>query len=173
MIIMTSNVGADMIKRQSSLGFQLKREEALEEKLAYDEMRKKLTESLRRVFRPEFINRVDSMIVFRSLNREDIEQIVELELNKVALRLEEHSIILNATSEALSKLAELGYDPEFGARPLRRVIQQKVEDPLSDSLLSGDFEDGDTILVELENDEVVLRRGQKEALLPSAEPVSN
>lgn len=172
-IIMTSNVGADMIKRQSSLGFQLKREEALEEKLAYDEMRKKLTESLRRVFRPEFINRVDSMIVFRSLNREDIEQIVELELNKVALRLEEHLIVLNATSEALSKLAELGYDPEFGARPLRRVIQQKVEDPLSDSLLSGDFEDGDTILVELENDEVVLRRGQKETLLPSAEPVSN
>lgn len=172
-IIMTSNVGADMIKRQSSLGFQLKREEALEEKLAYDEMRKKLTESLRRVFRPEFINRVDSMIVFRSLNREDIEQIVELELNKVALRLEEHSIVLNASPEALCKLAELGYDPEFGARPLRRVIQQKVEDPLSDSLLSGDFEDGDTVLVELENDEVVLRRGQKEVLLPSAEPVSN
>jgi ATP-dependent Clp protease ATP-binding subunit ClpC len=173
MIIMTSNVGADMIKRQTSLGFQLKREEALEEKLAYDEMRKKLTESLRRVFRPEFINRVDSMIVFRSLNREDIEQIVELELNKVAQRLEEHSIVLTASSEALCKLAELGYDPEFGARPLRRVIQQKVEDALSDSLLSGDFEDGDTILVELENDEVVLRRGQKEALLPSAEPVSN
>ena len=170
MIIMTSNVGADMIKRQTQLGFQLKRDETLEEKLAYDEMRKKLTESLRRVFRPEFINRVDSVIVFRSLNKEDIEKIVELELNKVAQRLEEHSIILRASPEALAKLSELGYDPEFGARPLRRVIQQKVEDPLSDSLLSGEFEDGDTILVELEEDEVVLRREQPEiASPPSAE----
>jgi len=170
MIIMTSNVGADMIKRQTQLGFQLKRDETLEEKLAYDEMRKKLTESLRRVFRPEFINRVDSVIVFRSLNKEDIEKIVELELNKVAQRLEEHAIILRASPEALAKLSELGYDPEFGARPLRRVIQQKVEDPLSDSLLAGEFEDGDTILVELEEDEVVLRREQPEiASPPSAE----
>jgi ATP-dependent Clp protease ATP-binding subunit ClpC len=161
-IIMTSNVGADMIKRQAQLGFQLKRDETLEEKLAYEEMRKKLTDSLRRVFRPEFINRVDSMIVFRSLNREDIEKIVELELNKVAQRLEEHAIVLTANPDALETLARLGYDPEFGARPLRRVIQQKVEDPLSDALLSGDFEDGDSIVVELENDEVVLRRAQKE-----------
>jgi ATP-dependent Clp protease ATP-binding subunit ClpC len=166
-IIMTTNVGADMIKRQAQLGFQLKKEEALEEKLAYDDMRKKLTESLRRVFRPEFINRLDSVIVFRSLNREDIKQIVELELKKVAQRLEEHTIVLNATPAALEKLADLGYDPEFGARPLRRVIQQKVEDPLSDSLLSGDFEDGDLILVDVENDEVELRRGQKEADPPS------
>jgi len=166
MIIMTSNVGADMIKRQTQLGFQLKRDETLEEKLAYDEMRKKLTESLRRVFRPEFINRVDSVIVFRSLNKEDIEKIVNLELNKVAQRLEEHAIILRASPDALGKLSELGYDPEFGARPLRRVIQQKVEDPLSDALLSGEFEDGDTILVELEDDEVVLRREQPEMASP-------
>ena len=166
MIIMTSNVGADMIKRQTQLGFQLKRDETLEEKLAYDEMRKKLTESLRRVFRPEFINRVDSVIVFRSLNKEDIEKIVDLELNKVAQRLEEHAIILRASPDALGKLSELGYDPEFGARPLRRVIQQKVEDPLSDALLSGEFEDGDTILVELEDDEVVLRREQPEMASP-------
>jgi len=166
MIIMTSNVGADMIKRQTQLGFQLKRDETLEEKLAYDEMRKKLTESLRRVFRPEFINRVDSVIVFRSLNKEDIEKIVDLELNKVAQRLEEHAIILRASPDALGKLSELGYDPEFGARPLRRVIQQKVEDPLSDALLSGEFEDGDTILVELEDDEVVLRKEQPEMASP-------
>jgi ATP-dependent Clp protease ATP-binding subunit ClpC len=172
-IIMTSNVGADMIKRQAQLGFQLKRDETLEEKLAYEEMRKKLTDSLRRVFRPEFINRVDSMIVFRSLNREDIEKIVELELNKVALRLEEHAIVLTANTDALETLAQLGYDPEFGARPLRRVIQQKVEDPLSDALLSGDFEDGDSIVVELENDEVVLRRAQKEAApAPPAEAMT-
>jgi len=129
-------------------------------------MRKKLTESLRRVFRPEFINRVDSVIVFRSLNKEDIEKIVDLELNKVAQRLEEHAIILRASPDALGKLSELGYDPEFGARPLRRVIQQKVEDPLSDALISGEFEDGDTILVELEDDEVVLRREQPEMASP-------
>ena len=167
-IIMTSNVGADMIKRQTSLGFQMRRDEELEERLAYDEMRKKLTESLRRVFRPEFINRVNSVIVFRSLSKEDIEQIVELELKKVAVRLEEHAIVLTATTEALAQLSQLGYDPEFGARPLRRVIQQKVEDPLSDALLAGDFEDGDAILIELENDEIVLRRSEKEIPTPEA-----
>lgn len=161
-IIMTTNVGADMIKRQTQIGFQAKKDEVLEEKLAYDDMRKKLTESLRRVFRPEFINRVDSVIIFRSLNKEDIEKIVQLELDKVALRLEEHSITLTATPDALEKLANLGYDPEFGARPLRRIIQNKVEDPLSDSLLAGEFEDGDTILVELEEDEIVLHRAQSE-----------
>jgi ATP-dependent Clp protease ATP-binding subunit ClpC len=114
-IVMTTNVGADMIKRQSNLGFALKRDEVVEEKLAYDEMRKKLTESLRRVFRPEFINRLDSVIVFRSLNKEDIKQIVELELKKVAVRLEEHEIVLSATPPALELLAEQGYDPEMGA----------------------------------------------------------
>jgi ATP-dependent Clp protease ATP-binding subunit ClpC len=166
---MTTNVGAEMIKRQGSLGFSLKRDEITEEKLAYEEMRKKLVESLRRVFRPEFINRLDSVIVFRSLNREDIQQIVQLELNKVAERLKDHSIALTATSAALDKLAELGYDPEMGARPLRRVIQQKVEDPLSDALLCGEFEDGNNIEVVLADDEVVLRRIQPEETTPTLE----
>jgi ATP-dependent Clp protease ATP-binding subunit ClpC len=165
-IVMTSNVGADMIKRQSALGFALKREEQLEERLAYDEMRKKLTESLRRVFRPEFINRLDSVIVFRSLNKVDIEKIVELELLKVAHRLEEHTIVLNATPAALEMLANMGFDPEMGARPLRRVIQQKVEDPLSDALLSGEFEDGDTIVVDTAEEDVVLRRVENELTTP-------
>jgi len=159
-IVMTTNIGADVIRRQSTLGFSLKKDEELEEKLAYEDMRKKLIESLKRVFRPEFVNRLDSVIVFRSLNKDDIKQIVELELDKVALRLEEHEIILKATPSALEKLAELGFDPEMGARPLRRVIQQKVEDPLSDSLLAGDFEDCEMILVDLEEDEIVLRRGE-------------
>ena len=170
-IVMTSNVGADMIKRQSSLGFAFKRDEEVEERLAYDEMRKKLVDSLKRVFRPEFINRLDSVIVFRSLNKEDIQQIVELELNKVALRLEENAIVLKATPQAVEKLAELGYDPEMGARPLRRVIQQKVEDPLSDALLSGEFEDQSVILVEVVEDEVVLRRSEGEQETP-AEPIA-
>jgi ATP-dependent Clp protease ATP-binding subunit ClpC len=168
---MTSNVGADMIKRQSALGFALKKDEETEERLAYDEMRKKLTDSLKRVFRPEFINRLDSVIVFRSLNKQDIEEIVELELNKVGARLEENSINLSATPEALAILADLGYDPDMGARPLRRIIQQKVEDPLSDALLSGDFANGDSILVDVEDGEIVLRRGE-EAISNSPEPMA-
>lgn len=162
LIVMTSNVGAEMIKRQSSLGFDLPRDQQLEDRLAYDEMRKKLIDSLKRVFRPEFINRVDSVIVFRSLNKEDIEKIVQLELDKVAERLEEHDIVLRATPSALATLADLGYDPEMGARPLKRVIQQKVEDTLSDALLAGEFEDGDTILVDVEEENIILRRGEDE-----------
>jgi len=168
-IVMTSNVGAEMIKRQSSLGFNLKRDEQVEERLAYEDMRKKLMESLKRVFRPEFINRVDSVIVFRSLNKEDITEIVQLELDKVAQRLEEHSIELQATPVALEKLADLGYDPDMGARPLRRVIQQKVEDKLSDSLLAGEFEDCELIMVDVEDDEIILRREER-TLTPPPEP---
>ena len=157
-IVMTSNIGADMIKRQTGLGFALKRDEETEERLAYEEMRKKLMESLKRVFRPEFINRLDSVVVFRALGREDIQQIVQLELDKVADRLKDHAISLTATSAALSMLAELGYDPDMGARPLKRIIQQKVEDVLSDALLSGQFVDGEAIVVDVSDDEIVLRR---------------
>jgi ATP-dependent Clp protease ATP-binding subunit ClpC len=157
-IVMTSNIGAEMIKRQTGLGFALKRDEETEEKLAYEEMRKKLMESLKRVFRPEFINRLDSVIVFRALSRDDIQQIVQLELDKVAERLKEHAITLTATPAALGLLADLGYDPDMGARPLKRIIQQKVEDVLSDALLSGQFTDGEAIVVDVSDDEVVLRR---------------
>src|SRR5512138_3030455 len=156
-IVMTSNIGADMIKKQTSLGFQLKRDESVEEQLSYDDMRKKLNDSLKRAFRPEFINRLDSVVIFRSLSKADIEQIVSLELDKVSERLKEHNLTLAASAAALSALAEQGYDPEFGARPLRRVIQQRVEDPLSDRLLSGEFQDGDTVLVNLNAEgEIVL-----------------
>ncbi len=162
-IIMTSNVGADMIKRQTGLGFTLKRDEQLEERLAYDDMRKKLMEALKRVFRPEFINRLDGVMVFRALSKADIQKIVELELNKVGRRLEEHNVTLMPTQAALDLLAEEGYDPEMGARPLRRAIQQKVEDPLSDALLSGEFSDGDTIVIDVENGEILLHPKQSEA----------
>jgi ATP-dependent Clp protease ATP-binding subunit ClpC len=163
-IVMTSNIGADVIKRQSTLGFALKRDEATEERLSYEDMRKKLNESLKRAFRPEFINRLDATVIFRSLNKEDIQKIVTLELDKVALRLKDHDLTLTATPEALSTLAALGYDAEFGARPLKRIIQQKVEDSLSDKLLSGEFQHGDTILVTLGPDEEILleRAGEPE-----------
>jgi ATP-dependent Clp protease ATP-binding subunit ClpC len=171
-VVMTSNIGAEMIKRQTSLGFSLKQDEQTEEKLAYEEMRKKLMESLKRVFRPEFINRLDSVIVFRALSKEDIQEIVKLELDKVAERLKDHDISLVATPLALEKLAELGYDPEMGARPLKRVIQQKVEDMLSDALLSGTFADGDAIIVDYREDEVVLRRAEEAPAQVVVEPES-
>ena len=158
-IVMTSNIGADLIKKQTGLGFQLKRDEAAEEKLSYDEMRKKLNESLKRAFRPEFINRLDATVIFRSLTKDDIKQIVSLELSKVAERLKDHNLILTATDEALALLAEQGYDSDFGARPLRRVIQQRVEDPLSDRLLAGEFTDGASILINVNEDgEITLER---------------
>ena len=166
-IVMTSNVGADLIKRQSQLGFDLPRDEEAEERLAYDEMHKKLTDAMKKVFRPEFLNRVDSIMVFHALSKEQISKIVELELAKVSTRLDEHDIKLLATDEARAKLADLGYDPEMGARPLRRVIQNHVEDQLSDELLIGRFTAGDEILVDVEEDEIVLRLSTKE---PEGEP---
>ncbi len=162
-IIMTSNIGADLIKRQSAFGFQLGHEEDQEEKAAYNEMRKKLLDSLKRVFRPEFINRLDSVIVFRALNRLDINKIVKIELKKVGTRLQDNEIELEATQAALEKLADEGYDVEMGARPLRRVIQLKVEDRLSDAVLGQQFTNGDVILVDLdpETGEIVLRKKEE------------
>ena len=162
-IVMTSNIGADVIKRQSSLGFALKRDEITEERLSYEDMRKKLSESLKRAFRPEFINRLDSVVIFRSLNKEDIQHIVSLELDKVAERIKEHNLVLTATPEALSVLAEQGYDAEFGARPLKRIIQQKVENPLSDRLLSGEFQHGDTVRVTLNAEGEIALEREREA----------
>src|SRR5690606_8516658 len=105
---------------------------------------------LKRNFRPEFINRLDSVIVFRALNRKDIRTIVALEIDKVTERLEEQEIKLVPTEAALDYLSELGYDPEMGARPVRRVITQEVEERLSDELLAKHFKPGDTIQVDLE-----------------------
>ncbi|HNZ01079.1 MAG TPA: ATP-dependent Clp protease ATP-binding subunit, partial [Anaerolineaceae bacterium] len=158
-IVMTTNVGADMIRRQTSLGFTLQRDETEEERVSYEEMRKKLMESLKRVFRPEFINRLDGVIVFRQLNREDIRRIVSLELDKVAKRLADHRISLRTTEAAIDLLAAEGYDPDMGARPLRRVIQFRIEDKISDFFLSGEVVDGDTVLVDASDDgEILLKR---------------
>ncbi len=166
-IVMTSNIGADVIRRQAGLGFSLQRDEEVEEKTSYDEMRKKLLDSLKRVFRPEFINRLDGVIVFRALNQEDIRKIVHLEIDKVAERLTDHNIKLTTSTAALDMLAREGYDPEMGARPLRRVIQQKVEDRLSDALLGKEFDDGDTIMIDVDEDgQIILRRGAPTPIEP-------
>ena len=156
-IIMTSNIGAELIRRSSSLGFALHRDEAERERESYQEMKEKLLDQLKKTFRPEFLNRVDEVMVFKSLNKEEIKQIVDLELDKLRKRLDEYQLKLEATDEAKTFLAEKGYDPKFGARPLRRVIQRLVEDPLSEGLLMGEFKPGDTVLADLEEDKIVLR----------------
>ncbi|MCK9246584.1 MAG: ATP-dependent Clp protease ATP-binding subunit [Anaerolineaceae bacterium] len=152
-IIMTTNIGADLIRRQAGLGFSLEIDEVKEEELDYKEMQKKLMEALKRNFRPEFINRLDSVIVFRALNRKDIRQIVSLEIDKVNKQLEEQEIKLVPTEAALEYLSDLGYDPDMGARPVRRVITQEVEERLSDELLAKRFKVGDTIQVDLQEKE--------------------
>jgi ATP-dependent Clp protease ATP-binding subunit ClpC len=151
-IVMTSNIGADVIKRQQSFGFALNEDGDLLEENAYGEMRKKLLESLKRVFRPEFINRLDGVLVFRSLSREHIRNIVGLEISKVSERLTEHELSIKASEKALEKLSDEGYDPDMGARPLRRVITNRIEDRLSDELLAGNFKDGDVILIDYDDE---------------------
>jgi len=168
-IVMTSNIGADLIKRRTSMGFPVQRDEAQTEEQSYEDMYRTLTDELKRVFRPEFINRVDGIVVFRALSKAEISQIVDLEVDKVARRLEEHRLKLSLTPAARDLLAELGYDPDMGARPLRRVIQAKVEDTLSDGLLSGKFQDGELVRIEVRDNEIVLVSETEEV---KAEPVA-
>jgi len=161
-LIMTSNVGAELIKRQKGLGFVIQHDDETAAEQDYDVMREKLLEELKRTFRPEFLNRVDSVIVFHALSREDIAQIVDLELDKVRERVAECDTNLDVTDAAKELLAKEGYSDEYGARPLKRVIQNRVEDALSDAILECRFDEGGTILVDAEGDEIVLRQVERE-----------
>jgi ATP-dependent Clp protease ATP-binding subunit ClpC len=155
-IVMTSNVGADVIKRQSKLGFEFATDQEREASENYQEMTKNVMEQVRKLFRPEFLNRVDNAIVFRSLSQDEIKQIVSLELDKVKERLIEHAITLDVTEEARTWLADKGYDAEYGARPLRRLIQNEVEDRLSDGILRGEFQIANIVRVSVnDKDELV------------------
>ncbi|MCP4363281.1 MAG: ATP-dependent Clp protease ATP-binding subunit [Chloroflexi bacterium] len=156
LIIMTSNVGADTIRRGPNLGFSFRRDESSAEQEQYAEMQKTLMEQLKKQFRPEFINRVDNIIIFRQLSKESIRHIVDIILGEVNERLVDHEISIETTDEARDWLAEHGYDAEFGARPLRRLIQTEVEDRLSDAVLSGGLDSGDIALVDVEDDEIVV-----------------
>jgi len=158
-VIMTSNIGAELIKRSATLGFQAKRKEEEDRSFTpeererdYQEMRHKVLAEFDRTFRPEFRNRIDSVMVFRALTREEIKQIVGLELKRVQQQLGEQEITLQATEPAREKLADEGYNPEFGARPLRRVIQAQVEDPLSEMLLAGEFQPGDAVIIDVDEE---------------------
>jgi ATP-dependent Clp protease ATP-binding subunit ClpC len=148
-IIMTSNIGAEMIRRNTSLGFVVKKDEAKQEQETYDEMREKLMAQMKKAFRPEFLNRVDGIVVFRALTRDEIKSIVDLELHKVQERITHQDIKIQATDTAKQYLSDRGYNFEFGARPLRRVIQNEVEDVLSDGFLAGKFGQGDIVEVDL------------------------
>ncbi len=148
-IIMTSNVGSDLIRRESSIGFSTINNEEQTEKQRYERMKDKVLQEMKRVFRPEFLNRVDQTVVFHPLSKAHIRSIVDMMLNDVESRLGEKQVELDVTEAARDWLGEKGYDPIFGARPLRRVIQERLEDSLSESLLRGDFEPGQTIRVDL------------------------
>ncbi|MCS7241543.1 ATP-dependent Clp protease ATP-binding subunit [Candidatus Caldatribacterium sp.] len=149
-IIMTSNLGARMIASQGGIGFGDRKDEGL----SYQEIKHRVMEEVRRVFTPEFLNRVDEIIVFRPLKQKEIEQIVELLMKETRNRLKEHGMDIELTPEARSFIAREGYDPNFGARPLRRAIQRLVEDPLSELILSGVFKEGDRIVVTLEDGKI-------------------
>ncbi len=166
-LIMTSNVGAEMIKRQTSMGFATPRDGVADHR-DYEEMRDKLLKELKSTFRPEFLNRVDKVVVFHALTREDIANIVDLELGKVRERLMESGLELNVTEEAKALLAKEGYSEEYGARPLRRVIQNKVEDALSDAILANDFAEGGSVVVDVEEGEFIIREATPEEERPDS-----
>ena len=156
-IIMTSNIGSELIRKGTgAIGF-VTGDAAKIQSLAYERMKEKVLGEVNKVFRPEFLNRLDGIVVFHSLTREHIRQIVELMLKNIGNQLSEKGVRLEATEQAKDFLGEQGYSEEFGARPLRRVIQNLVEDPLSEKFLRGDFQVGDIICLDREGDEIVFR----------------
>ncbi len=156
-ILMTSNVAAEHLMREMSIGFKLSDDEAKNAEEEYQKMKEKVLDQLKKTFRPEFLNRIDAIVVFRALTKDQIREIVELMLSQVQERLDEHEVTLEPTEEAKEMLAQEGYDPHFGARPLRRVIQTMIEDPLSEAILAGEFKEGDTAVLEVEEGEIKLR----------------
>jgi ATP-dependent Clp protease ATP-binding subunit ClpB len=145
-VIMTSNVGSDLIQESSRHGEDAER------------LKDKLLEVLRHTFRPEFLNRVDETVIFKSLGKGEIEKIVEIQLKDLRKRLAERKLSLQVTPEAKAMLAERGYDPVFGARPLKRTIQRMIENPLAVEVLAGRFQDGDTVVVEPDGETLRFRK---------------
>jgi ATP-dependent Clp protease ATP-binding subunit ClpC len=154
-LIMTSNVGAHLAQGEGRLGFRASDDDAGYD---FEKMREGMIDAAKRLFRPEFINRVDEIIVFRPLTQADLQKIVRLEIAKVANRLQEHGLSLDVSDAALERLVAEGFDVTYGARPLRRSIQRLVENPLSDELLRGVFSSGDKVLVDLQDGEIVFSK---------------
>ena len=156
-IIMTSNVGAEIIKRQTSMGFG-----AVSGTESYEQMRDKILEESKRVFKPEFLNRLDDMIVFHTLNREDLVRIVDLEVAKVVQRVKAKEIKIQVDPTAVEFLIDKGYDPTYGARPMRRAVEKYLEDPFAEELLRSNIKVGDTVVVHAEGDKLAFRAVQPE-----------
>ena len=151
-IIMTSNLGSDLIKRETALGFSAMTSDAQTDESAYERMKDKVLEEVKRFFRPEFLNRIDSTVVFHQLTRPEIIQIVDLMMNQVRDELGEKDIELEITEAAKIHLGENGFDPVLGARPLRRLIQDEIEDSLSDEVLSRRLVAGDVAMIDMDDD---------------------
>ena len=168
-IVMTSNLGSDLIKRDTTMGFAVKADEAQSQSQSYERMRDKVMDEVKRFFRPEFLNRLDATIVFHQLDRQQIHSIVDLMMGMVRKELEDKQIDLEITDAAREYLGEHGFDPVLGARPLRRLIQNEVEDRLSDELLGGRVNAGEVAIVDMEEGEIVIRaRSAVEEAVPSA-----
>ena len=162
-ILMTSNVGSDTIKKQSTMGFSPISNEA-----TYENMRERILEEAKKTFRPEFLNRLDDVIVFRSLIKTDLIQILDLEINKVMARLKSKNIALTFDEKARDFLVEKGYDPAYGARPMRRSVERFLEDPLAEEILRGNVHDGEPVTVSADKDKLVFN--QKAAAEGAAVP---
>ncbi|MEI6175891.1 MAG: AAA family ATPase, partial [Verrucomicrobiota bacterium] len=160
-IIMTSNVGASSIKRQTTLGFGAMAEDQAD----HEGMKEKIMEESKRFFKPEFLNRLDDLVVFHMLEKADLNQIVDLEVEKLVKRLADKEIALTLTAEARDFLSTKGFDPAYGARPMRRAVERFLEDPLAESLLRGDVKPGDAVNVvkKPESDELDFRSTRPEA----------
>ncbi|MCD5399490.1 MAG: NDP-hexose 4-ketoreductase [SAR202 cluster bacterium Io17-Chloro-G1] len=156
-IVMTSNIGSDLIRQDRSIGFSARNETDSKSEEKYNRMRDNVMDEVKRFFRPEFLNRIDSSVVFHQLSREHMTTIVGLMLNEVVSSLIEKGINLEVTDDAKDWLCDKGFDPVFGARPLRRVIQDNLEDKLSDAILAGELGPADTALVEVEEDDIVVK----------------
>ena len=158
---MTSNIGAQLISGDGGMGFRSAKK-VDENARAYEGMKNRVVEEMKKVFRPEFLNREDEVIVFHSLTAQQILEIVDLMLKQVSERLKGNGMNLEASTDVKEVLAKEGFDPAFGARPLRRAVQRVIEDPLSEEILLGRFTDGDTILAELEDGKVIFKKAEKE-----------
>ena len=152
-LIMTSNLGTEFVRKGGTLGF-LQTDDDAEDRAMHD----KIEKALKSTFRPEFLNRIDEIIMFSPLSDAEMIEIVDLQMKEIQMRLQEHGLTAELTTAAQEWLARVGFDPSFGARPLRRALQKYVESPLSVSMLSGDFHTGDTVLVDVENDKIVFRK---------------
>jgi ATP-dependent Clp protease ATP-binding subunit ClpC len=171
-LILTTNAGAEAIKNESAFGFQKPNDDA-----SYESMKTRVMDQIERVFRPEFLNRLDDVIIFRHLNKEDLKKVIDFELHKVRDRLRERGYEIDLTEEAKEFIIKQGSNLDYGARPLRRAIEQRIEDPLAEELLRGAFEGKNTIVIDAfkDTDGKVVRlefRGENRENNQATEPMA-